>query len=113
MLGFVRTRILRPRHAPGQSGGGSRLPPVPLRFTAARLAAQLCAFMQWRNDDDCKRPKIDYAEIGINNFRTLTTGCLVIELDGGGRILLSEPAHVTLLAQLLESVAGHREGGRP
>jgi hypothetical protein len=43
----------------------------------------------------------------------VATGCLVIELDGGGRILLSEPAHVTLLAQLLESVAGHRKGGRP
>jgi hypothetical protein len=39
--------------------------------------------------------------------------CLVIELKGGGRILLSEPAHVALLAQLLESVAGHGEGGRP
>ena len=38
--------------------------------------------------------------------------CLVIELDGGGRILLSEPSHVALLAQLLESVAGHGEGGR-
>jgi len=38
--------------------------------------------------------------------------CLVIELEGGGRILLSEPAHVALLAQLLESVAGHGEGGR-
>jgi hypothetical protein len=38
--------------------------------------------------------------------------CLVIELDGGGRILLSEPAHVALLVQLLESVAADREGGR-
>ncbi len=28
-----------PAHAPGQAGGGSRLPTVPLRFTAARLAA--------------------------------------------------------------------------
>jgi len=37
---LVITRILRPlpyRH--GQAGGGSRLPTVPLRFTAARLAA--------------------------------------------------------------------------
>jgi hypothetical protein len=39
--------------------------------------------------------------------------CLVIELDGGGRILLSEPAHVTLLVRLLESLAAGREGGRP
>ena len=39
--------------------------------------------------------------------------CLVIELDGGGRILLSEPAHVALLVQLMESVAADREGGRP
>ena len=36
---LVITRILRPQHAPGQTGGGSRLPTVPLRFTAARLAA--------------------------------------------------------------------------
>ena len=42
-----------------------------------------------------------------------TSGCLVIELDGGGRILLSEPAHVALLVQLMESVAAHGEGGRP
>jgi hypothetical protein len=41
-----------------------------------------------------------------------SSGCLVIELEGGGRILLSERAHVALLAQLLESVAGHGEGGR-
>lgn len=38
---------------------------------------------------------------------------LVIELEGGGRILLGEPAHVTLAAQLLESIAEHRQGGRP
>ena len=38
--------------------------------------------------------------------------CLVIELNGGARILLSEPAHVTLLVQLLESVAPSPEGGR-
>jgi hypothetical protein len=36
---LVITRILRPQHAPGQTGGGSRLPTVPLRSTAARLAA--------------------------------------------------------------------------
>ena len=36
---------------------------------------------------------------------------LVVELEGGGRVLLSEPAHVALLAQLLASIAGHREGG--
>jgi len=41
------------------------------------------------------------------------TSCLVIELNGGGRILLSEPAHVSLLVQLLESVATDRKGGRP
>ena len=39
--------------------------------------------------------------------------CLVIELDGGGRILLSEPAHVALVVQLLVSIADHRQGGRP
>jgi len=39
--------------------------------------------------------------------------CLVIELDCGGRILLSEPSHVALLVQLMESVAADREGGRP
>ena len=39
--------------------------------------------------------------------------CLVIELDGGGRILLSEPAHVALVVQLLVSIAEHRQGGRP
>jgi len=37
---------------------------------------------------------------------------LVVELEGGGRVLLSEPAHVSLLAQLLASIAAHREGGR-
>ena len=42
-----------------------------------------------------------------------TASHLVIELAGGGRILLSEPAHVTLLAQLMESVAAAREGDRP
>jgi hypothetical protein len=36
---------------------------------------------------------------------------LVVELDGGGRILLSEPAHVSLAAQLLVSIAGFKEGG--
>jgi hypothetical protein len=36
---------------------------------------------------------------------------LVIELEGGGRILLSEPAHVALAAQLLVSIAGIRKGG--
>ncbi len=39
--------------------------------------------------------------------------CLVVELDGGGRVLLSESAHVTLLAQLLVSIGEHRQGGRP
>ena len=38
---------------------------------------------------------------------------LVIEFERGGRILLSEPAHVTWLAQLLASIDGHQEGGRP
>ena len=38
---------------------------------------------------------------------------LVIELEGGGRILLSEPAHVALATHLLVSIAGHRQGGRP
>jgi hypothetical protein len=38
---------------------------------------------------------------------------LVIELEGGVRILLSEPAHVGLAAQLLATIAEVREGGRP
>jgi hypothetical protein len=38
---------------------------------------------------------------------------LTIELECGGRILLSEPAHVALAAQLLASIAGYRQGGRP
>jgi hypothetical protein len=38
---------------------------------------------------------------------------LVIELEGGGRILLCEPAHVALLVQLLAGIAGYREGDRP
>jgi len=40
-------------------------------------------------------------------------GHMVIELRGGGRILLSEPSHVTLLVQLLESIGGEGEGGQP
>jgi len=38
---------------------------------------------------------------------------LVIELEGSCRILLSDPAHVSLAAQLLANIAGSREGGRP
>ena len=38
---------------------------------------------------------------------------LIIELGGGGRILLSESAHVTWLAHLLASIAAIGEGGRP
>ncbi len=38
---------------------------------------------------------------------------LVVEVVGGGRILLSEPAHVALVAQLLVSIAGLRQGGCP
>jgi len=38
---------------------------------------------------------------------------LVIELEGGGRILLCEPAHVVLLVKLLAGIAGYREGDRP
>ena len=37
---------------------------------------------------------------------------LVIELEGGARILLGEPAHVELLVQLLAGIAADREGGR-
>ena len=40
-------------------------------------------------------------------------GHLVIEFEGGGRILLSEPAHVGMLVQLLASIGSHRKGGRP
>jgi len=38
---------------------------------------------------------------------------LVIDLECGGRILLSEPAHVALVVQLLVCIAGHRQGGCP
>ena len=38
---------------------------------------------------------------------------LVVELEGGGRILLSEPAHVALVAQLLVTITGYRQGGCP
>ena len=38
---------------------------------------------------------------------------LVVEIESGGRILLSEPAHIALAAQLLASIAGYRQGGRP
>ena len=38
---------------------------------------------------------------------------LVIELEVYGRILLSDPAHVGLAAQLLATIAGSREGGHP
>ena len=38
---------------------------------------------------------------------------LVIEMEGGGRILLSEAAHVVLAVQLLASIPGCRQGGRP
>ena len=38
---------------------------------------------------------------------------LVIELEGGGRILLCEPAHVVLLVKLIAGIAGYREGDRP
>ena len=43
----------------------------------------------------------------------LATSHLVIELEGGGRILLGEPAHVTLLVQLIKGVAAARKGDRP
>ena len=38
---------------------------------------------------------------------------LVVELEGGWRILLSEPAHVVLVAQLLVTITAHRPGGCP
>ncbi len=43
----------------------------------------------------------------------VVAGPMIIEMEGGVRILLSEPAHVTWLAQLLASIGGHQEGGRP
>ena len=42
----------------------------------------------------------------------VATRPLVVELEGGGRILLGEPAHVALAVQLLVSIADHRQGGR-
>ena len=38
---------------------------------------------------------------------------VVIELEGGGRILLREPSQVALVASLLEHLAALRKGGRP
>ena len=43
----------------------------------------------------------------------VVAGPMIIELEGGGRILLSEPAHITWLEQLLASIGGHQDGGRP
>ena len=43
----------------------------------------------------------------------VVAGHMIIELEGGGRILLSEAAHVTWLAHLLASIAELQEGGRP
>lgn len=40
------------------------------------------------------------------------SGHMVIELRGGGRILLSEPTHVTLLVRLLRSIGCEGQGGR-
>jgi hypothetical protein len=40
----------------------------------------------------------------------VAAGPLVIETNGGCRFLLSEPGHVALLVQLLDSVS---EGGAP
>ncbi len=40
-------------------------------------------------------------------------GPVIVELEGGERILLNEPSHVTLVAQLLEHIASLRKGGRP
>jgi len=37
---------------------------------------------------------------------------MIIEFEGGGRILLSESAHVTWLAQLLVSIVALGEGGQ-
>jgi hypothetical protein len=42
----------------------------------------------------------------------VTTCPLVIELEGGGRILFSETTHISLAARLLAEIAGHQEGGR-
>ena len=44
---------------------------------------------------------------------SVVAGPMIIEFEGGGRILLSEPAHVIWLAQLLGSIGGHQKGGRP
>lgn len=38
---------------------------------------------------------------------------LVVELVGGGRILVSDTTHIGLAARLLAEIAGHQEGGRP
>ncbi len=38
---------------------------------------------------------------------------LVIELEGGGRILVSEITHIGLAARLLTEIVVHQEGGRP
>ena len=43
----------------------------------------------------------------------VVAGPMIIEFEGGGRILLSESAHVTWLAHLLASIAALGEGGRP
>ena len=54
-----------------------------------------------------------FVEVEIPALPAPGASPLVIELEGVGRILLSEPAHVGLTAQLLATIAGSREGGRP
>lgn len=38
---------------------------------------------------------------------------VIVELESGGRVLLNDPSHVALVAQLLEHTASLRKGGRP
>lgn len=54
-----------------------------------------------------------FVEVEIPALPAPAARPLVIELEGVGRILVSEPAHVSLAAQLLASIAGSREGGLP
>jgi hypothetical protein len=66
---LVSTRILRPQHATGQPGGGSRLPTVPLRSTAARLAATPTAKDAPRHTSGIvRRPPLTVSFLAADSF---------------------------------------------
>ena len=72
---LVITRILRPQHATGQTGGGSRLPTVPFHFTAARLAATPTAKDAPRPASGIvRRPPLTISFLAANHSLLIITG---------------------------------------